>query len=157
MWVSRTHGQWVPNEFGGRENLDAVRFLQEMNATVYRRCPGVVTFAEESTSWPGVTKRTDAGGLGFGMKWNMGWMHDTLEYMKHEPIHRKFHHNDLTFSLVYQWSENFLLPISHDEVVRGKGSLLERSPLRLLAETGDTACVSRIHVGVPRQETLVHG
>ena len=125
---SREDGQWVPNEFGGRENLDAVRFLQEMNATVYRRCPGVVTIAEESTSWPGVTKPTDAGGLGFGMKWNMGWMHDTLEYIKHEPIHRKFHHNDLTFSLVYQWSENFLLPISHDEVVHGKGSLVERSP-----------------------------
>ena len=125
---SREAGQWTPNEFGGRENLDAVRLLQEMNATVYRRCPGVVTIAEESTSWPGVTKSTDQGGLGFGLKWNMGWMHDTLEYIKNEPIHRKYHHNELTFSLVYQWSENFLLPISHDEVVHGKGSLVDRAP-----------------------------
>lgn len=125
---SREPGQWTPNEFGGRENLDAVRLLQEMNATVYRRCPGVVTIAEESTSWPGVTKATEHGGLGFGLKWNMGWMHDTLEYIKNEPIHRKYHHNELTFSLVYQWSENFLLPISHDEVVHGKGSLVDRAP-----------------------------
>ena len=125
---SREEGQWTPNEFGGRENLDAVRFLQEMNATVYRRCPGVVTIAEESTSWAGVTQPTDNGGLGFGFKWNMGWMHDTLEYIKHEPVHRAFHHNELTFSMVYQWSENFVLPISHDEVVHGKGSLVDRAP-----------------------------
>ena len=125
---SREDGQWTPNEFGGRENLDAVRFMQELNATVYRRCPGVVTIAEESTSWEGVTKPTDAGGLGFGLKWNMGWMHDTLEYLAYEPIHRKYHHNALTFSMVYQWSENFVLPISHDEVVHGKGSLVDRAP-----------------------------
>jgi 1,4-alpha-glucan branching enzyme len=125
---SREDGQWSPNQFGGRENLDAVNFLQEMNATVYKRVPGVVTIAEESTSWPGVTKATDAGGLGFGFKWNMGWMHDTLQYIAHDPVHRVHHHDELTFAFVYQWSENFILPLSHDEVVHGKGSLIRRMP-----------------------------
>ena len=125
---SRNDGEWTPNEFGGRENLDAVKFLQEMNATVYKRVPGIVTIAEESTAWPGVSRPTFAGGLGFGLKWNMGWMHDSLEYMEHDPVHRKWHHNELTFSLVYAWSENFVLPISHDEVVHGKGSLIARMP-----------------------------
>ncbi|MFC3893803.1 1,4-alpha-glucan branching protein GlgB [Lentzea rhizosphaerae] len=125
---SRPEGQWLPNEFGGRENLDAVRFLQELNATVYRRHPGVVMIAEESTAWPGVTRPTHLGGLGFGFKWNMGWMHDTLHYLSREPIHRSFHHNEMTFSLVYAWSENFVLPLSHDEVVHGKGSLWGRMP-----------------------------
>ena len=125
---SRTDGQWAPNEFGGRENLDAVRFLQEMNATVYKRVPGVVTIAEESTAWPGVTTPTYAGGLGFGFKWNMGWMHDSLDYMQRDPIHRKYHHNDMTFSLMYAYSERFVLPLSHDEVVHGKGSLIARMP-----------------------------
>ncbi|MGW4208540.1 1,4-alpha-glucan branching protein GlgB [Lentzea sp. NPDC004789] len=125
---SRPEGQWLPNEFGGRENLDAVRFLQELNATVYRRHPGVVMIAEESTAWPGVTRPTHLGGLGFGFKWNMGWMHDTLHYLSREPIHRSFHHNEMTFSLVYAWSENFVLPLSHDEVVHGKGSLWTRMP-----------------------------
>ncbi|WP_367136043.1 1,4-alpha-glucan branching protein GlgB [Saccharothrix sp. HUAS TT1] len=125
---SRQEGQWLPNQYGGRENLDAVRFLQELNATVYKRHPGVVMVAEESTAWPGVTRPTHLGGLGFGFKWNMGWMHDSLHYLSREPVHRSFHHNEITFSLVYAWSENFVLPLSHDEVVHGKGSLWQRMP-----------------------------
>ena len=125
---SREDGQWAPNQYGGRENLDAMNFLKEMNTAAYKSMPGIVTIAEESTAWPGVTTPTDAGGLGFGLKWNMGWMHDSLEYMKHEPIHRQYHHNEMTFSLVYAWTENFTLPLSHDEVVHGKGSLYERMP-----------------------------
>jgi 1,4-alpha-glucan branching enzyme len=125
---SRDEGQWVPNVHGGRENLEAVSFLQEMNATVYKRVPGVITVAEESTSWPGVTRPTHLGGLGFGFKWNMGWMHDTLSYISRAPIHRQYHHNDMTFSMMYAYSENFVLPISHDEVVHGKGSMLNKIP-----------------------------
>lgn len=125
---SREDGQWSPNEFGGRENLDAVAFLQEMNATVYRRNPGVVTIAEESTAWDGVTRPTDGGGLGFGLKWNMGWMHDSLQYIAKEPIHRKYHHDEMTFSMVYAYSENYVLPISHDEVVHGKQALVAKMP-----------------------------
>jgi 1,4-alpha-glucan branching enzyme len=131
---SREGGEWLPNAYGGRENLDAVAFLQEMNATVYRRCPGVVTIAEESTAWDGVTRATHEvghtgfGGLGFGLKWNMGWMHDSLEYVGHEPVHRKYHHNEMTFSMVYAYSENYVLPISHDEVVHGKGALVSKMP-----------------------------
>ncbi|MEU6401144.1 1,4-alpha-glucan branching enzyme [Streptomyces sp. NPDC046985] len=131
---SREPGQWTPNEHGGRENLDAVAFLQEMNATVYRRAPGVVTVAEESTAWDGVTRSTHHrgpsgfGGLGFGLKWNMGWMHDSLDYMSHEPVHRRYHHGEMTFSMVYAYSENYVLPISHDEVVHGKGSLVSKMP-----------------------------
>ncbi|WP_405906581.1 1,4-alpha-glucan branching enzyme [Streptomyces sp. NBC_00828] len=131
---SREPGQWTPNEHGGRENLDAVAFLQEMNATVYRRNPGIVTIAEESTAWDGVTRATHHigpggfGGLGFGLKWNMGWMHDSLDYVSHEPIHRKYHHNEMTFSMVYAYSENYVLPISHDEVVHGKRSLVSKMP-----------------------------
>lgn len=125
---SREAGQWSPNMYGGRENLDAVAFLQEMNATVYRRCPGVVTIAEESTAWDGVTRPTDQGGLGFGLKWNMGWMHDSLGYMAHEPVHRSYHHGEMTFSMIYAYSENYVLPISHDEVVHGKRSLVSKMP-----------------------------
>lgn len=125
---SREDGQWSPNEFGGRENLDAVAFLQEMNATVYRRNPGVVTIAEESTAWDGVTRPTDGGGLGFGLKWNMGWMHDSLQYIAKEPVHRKYHHDEMTFSMVYAYSENYVLPISHDEVVHGKQALVAKMP-----------------------------
>ncbi|WP_235502506.1 1,4-alpha-glucan branching protein GlgB, partial [Kitasatospora sp. Root187] len=125
---SREAGQWVPNEDGGHQNLDAVRFLQEMNATVYRRCPGVVTIAEESTAWAGVTRPTDADGLGFGLKWNMGWMHDSLQYLGREAVHRRYHHDELTFSMTYAYSENYMLPISHDEVVHGKGSLVSKMP-----------------------------
>ncbi|WP_406092415.1 1,4-alpha-glucan branching enzyme [Streptomyces sp. NBC_01013] len=131
---SREDGEWSANEHGGRENLDAVAFLQEMNATVYRRNPGVVTIAEESTAWDGVTRATHHvgpggfGGLGFGLKWNMGWMHDSLEYVSKEPVHRKYHHNEMTFSMVYAYSENYVLPISHDEVVHGKRSLVSKMP-----------------------------
>ena len=125
---SREDGEWFPNIYGGREYLEAVQLLQETNATVYKRVPGVVTIAEESTAWTGVTKATDLGGLGFGLKWNMGWMHDSLDYISHEPVHRQYHHHEVTFSLVYAWSENFVLPISHDEVVHGKGSLVGRMP-----------------------------
>ncbi|MCF8550588.1 MAG: 1,4-alpha-glucan branching protein GlgB [Candidatus Nanopelagicales bacterium] len=125
---SREGSDWLPNQYGGRENLDAVAFLQEMNATVYKRVPGVITIAEESTAWPGVTRPTDLGGLGFGFKWNMGWMHDSLGYVQHESIHRKYHHDEMTFSLMYSFSENFILPFSHDEVVHGKGSLVSRMP-----------------------------
>jgi 1,4-alpha-glucan branching enzyme len=125
---SRKEGEWLPNKFGGRENLEAVAFLQEASATCYKEAPGIMMIAEESTAWGGVTKPTSENGLGFGFKWNMGWMHDTLEYIKHEPIHRKYHHNEITFSILYAWSENFMLPLSHDEVVHGKGSLLDRIP-----------------------------
>ncbi|MEV7597502.1 1,4-alpha-glucan branching protein GlgB [Kitasatospora sp. NPDC089797] len=125
---SREGGAWTPNQYGGRENLDAASFLQEMNATVYRRCPGVITIAEESTAWDGVTRPTDTGGLGFGLKWNMGWMHDSLVYMSKEPVHRKYHHNEITFSMVYAYSENYVLPISHDEVVHGKQALVSKMP-----------------------------
>lgn len=123
---SRKAGEWIPNEEGGRENKEAIAFLKRMNATAYGAHKGIVTIAEESTAWPGVSQPVDAGGLGFGFKWNMGFMHDTLSYMAHEPIHRKHHHNDLTFGLLYAFSENFVLPLSHDEVVHGKGSLLTK-------------------------------
>ncbi|WP_394214157.1 1,4-alpha-glucan branching protein GlgB [Brachybacterium vulturis] len=125
---SREDGQWIPNRHGGREDLEAIAFLQEATATAYKRAPGIMMIAEESTSFPGVTRPTDAGGLGFGFKWNMGWMHDTLEYLGQDPIHRQYHHGEMTFSMVYQYSENFVLPLSHDEVVHGKGSLLRKAP-----------------------------
>jgi 1,4-alpha-glucan branching enzyme len=125
---SREPGQWLPNQYGGRENLEAVAFLQEVNATAYKRVPGIVTIAEESTAWPGVTRPTHLGGLGFGFKWNMGWMHDSLGYMANEPIYRQYHHHQMTFSMMYAYTENFVLPISHDEVVHGKGSLLRKMP-----------------------------
>ena len=125
---SRKDGEWTPNQYGGRENLDAISFLQEMNATVYKSNPGVITVAEESTAWPGVTRQTHLGGLGFGFKWNMGWMNDTLSYLVKEPIYRQWHHHQMTFATVYAWSENYILPISHDEVVHGKGSLTGKMP-----------------------------
>ncbi|AWB82092.1 1,4-alpha-glucan branching enzyme [Corynebacterium yudongzhengii] len=125
---SRNDGEWLPNEYGGRENLDAVRLLQEFNATVHREHPGIVTVAEESTAWPGVTAMTSDDGLGFTLKWNMGWMNDTLEYFKLDPVHRSYHHNEITFSLVYAFSEKYVLPFSHDEVVHGKNSLWGRMP-----------------------------
>ena len=125
---SREEGEWTPNIYGGRENLEAIDFLKEMNATCYKRSPGIVTIAEESTAWPGVSRPTHLGGLGFGFKWNMGWMHDTLNYLKHEPVFRGYHHHEITFSMVYAYSENYVLPLSHDEVVHGKGSLLGKMP-----------------------------
>ena len=125
---SRQPGEWVPNKFGGRENLDAVAFLKEVNETLFGLYPGATMIAEESTAWSGVSRPTYLGGLGFGFKWNMGWMHDTLDYFSHEPVHRRYHHSELTFGLIYAWSENFVLPLSHDEVVHGKGSLLNKMP-----------------------------
>jgi 1,4-alpha-glucan branching enzyme len=125
---SRKDGDWLPNIHGGRENLDAIQFLQETNATVYKRNPGVMMIAEESTAFQGVSAPTDVGGLGFGFKWNMGWMHDSLEYIQKEPVYRKYHHGEITFSMLYAYDEKFVLPISHDEVVHGKGSLFTKMP-----------------------------
>ena len=125
---SRQPGQWRPNIYGGRENLEAIDFLKEANATAYKNNPGIMMIAEESTAYPGITAPTSAGGLGFGLKWNMGWMHDTLEYLHETPINRKWHHNEITFSMVYAYSEHYVLPISHDEVVYGKGSLFGKMP-----------------------------
>ena len=125
---SRKEGEWIANEFGGRENLAAVKFLQEATATAYKRFPGIMMIAEESTAWAGVTKPTSENGLGFGFKWNMGWMHDSLQYLSHDPIHRLYHHNEITFSILYAFSENFLLPLSHDEVVHGKAALVNKFP-----------------------------
>ena len=125
---SRKPGQWVPNQFGGRENLEAVEFLKNFNHTLHTECPGVVTVAEESTAWPLVTRPPYLGGLGFSFKWNMGWMHDSLDYFSRDSIHRKYHQNDLTFAMLYHHNENFILPLSHDEMVHGKGSLLAKMP-----------------------------
>ena len=125
---SRQEGQWIPNQYGGRENLEALAFLRHFNEQIYANYPDVQTIAEESTAWPMVSRPTYAGGLGFGLKWDMGWMHDTLKYMSKDAIHRKFHHNNLTFRMLYAFHENFVLPLSHDEVVHGKGSLLGKMP-----------------------------
>ncbi|VAW77052.1 1,4-alpha-glucan (glycogen) branching enzyme, GH-13-type [hydrothermal vent metagenome] len=125
---SRDPGDWIPNEFGGRENLEAIQFLRHLNEATHSEQPGSVIIAEESTAWPQVTRPVDVGGLGFSMKWNMGWMHDTLQYMSKESVHRQFHHNQLTFGLLYAFNENFVLPFSHDEVVHGKGSMLDKMP-----------------------------
>jgi 1,4-alpha-glucan branching enzyme len=125
---SRKQGEWVPNKFGGRENIDAIDFLRQFNTAVYERHPDVQTMAEESTAWPMVSRPVYVGGLGFGLKWDMGWMHDTLAYMANDPVHRKYHHGQLTFRMIYAFNENFVLPLSHDEVVHGKGSLLNKMP-----------------------------
>ena len=125
---SRQPGQWIPNKYGGRENLEAIDFLRQFNSAVYARQPHVQTIAEESTAWPMVSRPAHVGGLGFGLKWDMGWMHDTLAYMSQDPVHRKYHHGRLTFRMVYAFHENFVLPLSHDEVVHGKGSLLSKMP-----------------------------
>ncbi len=154
---SRPEGGWEPNVYGGRENLEAVDFLQDLNNTVHRHHPGVVTIAEESTSWPGVTRGTDVGGLGFTMKWNMGWMHDTLGFLQRDPIHRSWHHNEITFSLVYAWSENFVLPISHDEVVHGKGTLWTRMPGDDFAKAAGVRALLAYMWGHPGKQVLFMG
>ncbi len=125
---SREEGEWLPNEHGGRENLEAIELLRKINSSVYRNHPGIMMIAEESTAWPGVSNPVDQGGLGFGYKWNMGWMNDTLQYMRRDPIHRKYHHHEMTFGILYAWTEKFVLALSHDEVVHGKASLLEKMP-----------------------------
>jgi 1,4-alpha-glucan branching enzyme len=125
---SRQPGEWIPNVHGGRENLDAIYFMKRFNEVSYERFPGIITIAEESTAWPGVSRPTYLGGLGFGFKWNMGWMNDSLRYLGREPIYRQYHHHEMTFAMAYAYSENFILPISHDEVVHGKGSMFERAP-----------------------------
>src|SRR5438046_403414 len=125
---SRREGEWIPNKYGGRENLDAIEFLRQLNLEAYKEHPDIQTYAEESTAWPMVSRPVYLGGLGFGMKWDMGWMHDTLKYFSNDPIHRQFHHNLLTFRMLYGFTENFVLPLSHDEVVHGKGSLVGKMP-----------------------------
>ncbi len=125
---SRKEGEWLPNKYGGRENLEAIDFLRDLNVMVHAEFPGALTLAEESTAWPGVSRPTYVGGLGFSMKWNMGWMHDSLSYMRQDPVYRRYHHEQLTFSQLYAYTENFVLPFSHDEVVHGKGALWDKMP-----------------------------
>ena len=154
---SRDEGQWLPNQYGGRENLEAISFLQEVNATVYKTHPGVIMAAEESTSWGGVTASTESGGLGFGFKWNMGWMHDSLEYIQVDPLYRSWHHHDVTFSLQYAFSENIILPISHDEVVHGKGSLLAKMPGDHWQQLANTRAYLAFMWGHPGKKLLFMG
>ncbi|MER7008723.1 1,4-alpha-glucan branching protein GlgB [Dactylosporangium sp. NPDC000555] len=154
---SREQGQWSPNQYGGRENLDAISFLQEANATVYKHHPGIMMIAEESTAWLGVTRPTDAGGLGFGFKWNMGWMHDTLTYVGKDPIYRQYHHNQMTFATVYAWSENYVLPISHDEVVHGKGSLVGKMPGDLWKKVANARALLAYMWSFPGKQLLFMG
>ncbi|HTJ34898.1 MAG TPA: 1,4-alpha-glucan branching protein GlgB [Dactylosporangium sp.] len=154
---SREQGQWSPNQYGGRENLDAISFLQEANATVYKHHPGIMMIAEESTAWLGVTRPTDGGGLGFGFKWNMGWMHDTLTYVGKDPIYRQYHHNQMTFATVYAWSENYVLPISHDEVVHGKGSLVGKMPGDLWKKVANARALLAYMWSFPGKQLLFMG
>ncbi|MEU1210739.1 1,4-alpha-glucan branching protein GlgB [Nocardia sp. NPDC005825] len=157
LYLDYSRPDWEPNIHGGRENLEAVAFLQEMNATVHKHHPGVLTIAEESTTWPGVTRPTEVDGLGFTMKWNMGWMHDTLGYLARDPVHRSWHHNEVTFSLTYAWSENYLLPISHDEVVYGKGTLWTRMPGDDYAKAGGVRALLAYLWAHPGKQLLFMG
>ena len=154
---ARRQGEWIPNEFGGRENIDAIQFLRDLNEAVYRDHPDTQTIAEESTSWPMVSRPNYLGGQGFGMKWNMGWMHDTLDYFSHDPIHRKYHHNQLTFSIMYAFHENFVLPFSHDEVVHGKGSLLGKMPGDDWQKFANLRCLFGYLYGHPGKKLLFMG
>jgi 1,4-alpha-glucan branching enzyme len=154
---SRKAGDWVPNVHGGRENLEAIAFLKRVNEVLGGECPQAITLAEESTAFPGVSRPTFAGGLGFHYKWNMGWMHDTLQHIQRDPIHRRWHQGELSFGLVYAFTENFVLPLSHDEVVHGKGSMIGKMPGDALAAAGQPAGVLRLPVRPPGQEAAVHG
>ena len=154
---SRREGEWVPNVHGGRENLEAIGFLRHLNAVVAERCPGAIMVAEESTAWPGVSRPISSGGLGFSYKWNMGWMHDTLNYMTKDPVHRQYHHNDMTFGLLYAFTENFILPLSHDEVVYGKGSLIGKMPGDRWQRFANLRAYLGFMWGASRQEAVVHG
>ena len=154
---SRKEGEWIPNQYGGRENLGAIEFLRQFNAAAYKEHPDIQTIAEESTSWPMVSRPIYVGGLGFGLKWDMGWMHDTLAYFSHDPIHRRFHHNQLTFRMLYGFTENFVLPLSHDEVVHGKGSLIGKMPGDEWQKFANLRLLFGYMYGAARQETAFHG
>jgi 1,4-alpha-glucan branching enzyme len=154
---SRKAGEWIPNKFGGRENLEAIDFLKHLNTVVHQYYPGILTVAEESTAWPGVTNTVEHGGLGFDLKWNMGWMHDMLVYFSKEPVHRTYHHNNLTFALLYAFTERFLLPLSHDEVVHGKGSLLNKMPGDLWQKFANLRLLLGLMYGFPGKKLLFMG
>ena len=154
---SRKPGEWIPNQYGGRENLHAIEFIKRMNEVVYGKFPGVLTIAEESTAWPAVSRPTYLGGLGFSFKWNMGWMNDTLKYFSHDPVHRKYEHNKLTFSLLYAFTENFVLPFSHDEVVHGKNSLLHKMPGDMWQQFANLRLLYAYHYAHPGKKLLFMG
>ena len=154
---SRPQGQWIPNQYGGRENLEAVSFLQQLNTVTHGRVPGTITVAEESTSWPAVSRPTYVGGLGFTFKWNMGWMHDMLEYMHQDPVHRRWHHGQITFSMLYAFTENFVLPFSHDEVVHGKGAMLDKMPGDLWQKHANLRALYGYMYGHPGKKLMFMG
>jgi 1,4-alpha-glucan branching enzyme len=154
---SRKEGEWIPNKHGGRENLDAIGFLRRLNAVCYETCAGIQTFAEESTAWPMVSRPAYVGGLGFGFKWDMGWMHDTLKYFSRDPIHRRYHHHELTFRMIYAFGENFVLPLSHDEVVHGKGSILGKMPGDRWQKFANLRCLYGYMYGQPGKKLLFMG
>ena len=154
---SRKAGEWVPNQYGGRENLEAIEFLKYLNGIVYQYFPGILMIAEESTAWPAVSRPTYVGGLGFGLKWNMGWMNDTLKYFEKDPIHRRYHHNMLTFPLIYAFTENFVLVLSHDEVVHGKKSLLDKMPGDVWQKFANVRLLLGYMYGMPGKKLLFMG
>jgi 1,4-alpha-glucan branching enzyme len=154
---SRKAGDWVPNQYGGRENLDAIDFLRHLNRVVHQYYPGVLTVAEESTAWPGVTAPVEHGGLGFDLKWNMGWMHDMLEYFSHDPVHRAYHHRNLTFTLLYAFTERFMLPLSHDEVVHGKAALISKMPGDTWQKFANLRSLLGLMTGFPGKKLLFMG
>ena len=154
---SREEGEWIPNKYGGNENLEAIDFIRELNSVTHGEFPGTLILAEESTAWPQVTKPTWVGGLGFSIKWNMGWMHDTLQYMHEDPVHRKFHHEILSFGLLYAFHENFVLPFSHDEVVHGKSSLLNKMPGDEWQRFRKFTLVIYLYVYLSGKEIVIHG
>ena len=154
---ARKDGEWIPNKYGGRENIDGHRFSAPLQRRGLRQFPDTQTIAEESTDWPMVSRPTYVGGLGFGLKWDMGWMHDTLEYMRKDPVHRRYHHDKLTFRMLYAYHENFVLPLSHDEVVYGKGSLLGKMSGDDWQKFANLRAAVWLHVRATGQETTVHG